>query len=178
MQIQDKNSTKQSSTSCILLITYKMYHIFKFNSFFTFVDVFYLWRMIAKLYIVKVQLWRELIHISKSQLLVNGSTKKLQIVLGTVTAENNSFMICRKEIGIWNYHLSNLMLCFLYIPYSFNSLAFVRIYAILMNQLHMLRYSSRTSTLSFDKSHTKSFVSFLLVLRASNGTNYKRSLTA
>ena len=42
-----------------------------------------------------------------------------QIVFGALTTESNSFMILRREIGGWNYHLSNLTLYLLQIANSF-----------------------------------------------------------
>ena len=42
-----------------------------------------------------------------------------QIVFGALTTESNSFMILRKDIGGWNYHLLNLTLYLLQIANSF-----------------------------------------------------------
>ena len=42
-----------------------------------------------------------------------------QIVFGAITTESNSFMILRREIVGWNYHLLNLTLYLLQIANSF-----------------------------------------------------------
>ena len=61
-----------------------------------------------------------------------------QIVFGALTTESNSFMILRREIVGWNYHLLNLTLYLLQIANSFIFiLMWVKIDATQIHRFHM-----------------------------------------